>query len=281
MFSRLRIQAFIIAALGASKVCAVIMAFPPSGTTLQRGIQLDNDLERNKHCVIRYRSGKYTIPIVNNVDAQSFKTTITLPTSALGKYTLAFLSNETFAFIAGNQVNIVDDTSLSTTSSNSTTRSATGLPGSPSTTSTQVATTPRTTSLPIGAILGIVFGVVITLVILTIFLVLRARRKRPAEANLDPFTRIHTDENKIQRPPPSTMHQTKGLVSNAVDGQAYLSMQLHTLQKQLEDLRGAVDHGPDRAAEQNEILQERIRMLQRELEARGGVEPPPGYLDHN
>ncbi|KAF8218133.1 hypothetical protein K438DRAFT_1952968 [Mycena galopus ATCC 62051] len=289
MFSRLRTQTFIIAALGATKVFAVIMGFPPSGTTLQRGSNLTMTWGGTSilSFAIGLENATDIFPIINNVDAQSFKTTITLPIFAVGDYTLAFLSNDTFDFIEGNTVTIVDDTSLSTTSEESpipspisTTRGTTSLPGSPSTTSAQLTTTRRKTSVTIGSILGIVFGAIVTLVILAVLLVLRARRKRRMDSNFDPFVRIQTDKNTgIQQLPPPTMHQTKRSLSDPVphDGQGYLVMQIHTLQKELEDLRGAVDHGPHRAMEQNGILQERIRML--ELGLQGRVEPPPGYLE--
>ncbi|KAJ7121498.1 hypothetical protein C8R44DRAFT_853095 [Mycena epipterygia] len=291
MFSRLSTRTFITVALGASKVFAVIMGYPPSGTTLQRGSELT--MTWGGTSIVLFAIGLENttsiFPIVNNVDAQKFRATITLPTFALGDYTLAFLSNDTFDFITGNTIKIVDDTSLATTSgapptsSTISTSSATSSSGSPSSTTTQLTKTRRKSSLTVGAIFGIVFGVV-ALLILSLFLVLRARRARrklQVAPNVDAFIGLHADGGGMQQVQ-LPMRQNNGAPSKAViqDGQGYLAMQLRTLQKQLEDLRGAVDHGPDRAMEQNEILQVRIRMLERELESQGTVEPPPQYLDH-
>ncbi|KAJ7135694.1 hypothetical protein C8R44DRAFT_768870 [Mycena epipterygia] len=291
MFSRLRTRIFIAVALGATKVFAVIMGYPPSGTTLQRGSELKMTWGATSivSFAIGLENASNIFSIVNNVDAQSFRATITLATFALGEYTLAFLSNDTFDFISGNTIKIVDDTSLTVTngepptSSTIPTSSATSLSGSPSSTATQLTKTRRKSSLTIGPILGIVFGVV-ALGILSLLLVLcarRARRKLRVAPNVDPFIGIHADGGGMQQVQ-LPMRQNKGATSKAViqDGQGYLAMQLRTLQKQLEDLRGAVDHGPDRAMEQNEILQVRIRMLERELESQGEVEPPPQYVDH-
>lgn len=129
--------------------------------------------------------------------------------------------------------------------------------------------------------MGIILGAVV-FVILGVLIVLRnvwARRKHQLP-DLEPFREIRADNNE-KRGGTRAAEEMPGVR----DGQEILETQLSTLQKQLEDLRGAVSHSyaPPRAMEQNEILQARIRMLERELQSHGGVgdadQPPPQYLD--
>jgi uncharacterized coiled-coil protein SlyX len=131
--------------------------------------------------------------------------------------------------------------------------------------------------------LGIIFGAV-AFVILGVFLVLRAvriSRKEEIDSHLEKLEPFSRSDGGIRRDRSLSETEVDQAPGNR-DRQEYLEMQLRTMQKQLEDLRGVVTHAPDRAEKQNEILRARIRRLELELQSyrEGGSDhPPPRYLD--
>ncbi|KAF7373121.1 hypothetical protein MSAN_00519900 [Mycena sanguinolenta] len=268
MLSRLKTRALLIAALEATQAFAVVLGFPPSGTSLQRGSQVTATWGKTTilTMTIGLRNASNIFPIVNNVDAQSFRATFTLPEFALGDYTLALLNNVTLDMFAGNTVHIVDNTSTSTSGP------------TPSSTPSPMANQARRESLSAGSIVGIVFGAIAALGILGVLLVQCARRMHTRDANLDPFDSIHAEGSGTMRVPD---RRTKGSPSQSRDhdGQGSLVLQIAAARKQLENA-SRVGEQPDRAVDQNWILQSRIRMLERELESLGG-DPPPQYLAQN
>ncbi|KAF7373050.1 hypothetical protein MSAN_00512500 [Mycena sanguinolenta] len=265
MFSRLRTGALLIAALEATKAFAVVIGFPPAGTTLQRGSQVTATWGSTAivTMAIGIRNVSDIFPILYNVDAQSGRATLTLPEFAVGNFTFSLLNNTTLDLLTGHAVTIVEDTTAST--------SGEVPPSAPS----PVLTTARK-SLSAGSIFAIAFGAVLAIGILGVLLALFARRRRRVDTNLDPFDRIHaSEENRMQPSAPPTIRFEK-FPAVADDGQGSLARQIDALRRQLEDLRGVGDQ-PDRAVDQVGILQARIRMLERELESLGGPEPPPKY----
>lgn len=122
--------------------------------------------------------------------------------------------------------------------------------------------------------------------ILGVFLVLRAvriNRKEETDSHLEKLEPFPSLDGGIRRDRSlSESEISVGQASGSRDRQEYLETQLRTMQKQLEDLRGAVTHAPDRAEEQDETLHARIRRLELELQLQregGSDHPPPGYLD--
>ncbi|KAF7345194.1 hypothetical protein MSAN_01895900 [Mycena sanguinolenta] len=256
----------LIVALEATKACAIVLGFPVSGTTLQRGSQVTATWGSTSDLTIAIgiRNASSIFPIVSIVDAQSFKYTLTLPEFALGDFTFALLNITTLDVLSGNPVHIVEDT---TTSSSGEVSTSTPSP---------IPTTASRKSLSVGSTFAIVCGAVIAIGILGVLLVLFARRRRRVDANVDPFDQIHvSEENRIQPSAPPAMRFEK-FPAVTHDGQGSLARQIDALRRQVENLRHVGDQ-PDRAADQVGILHHRIRMLERELESLGGPEPPPKY----
>ncbi|KAF7353987.1 hypothetical protein MVEN_01085300 [Mycena venus] len=238
----------------------------------------------------------FSVSVASNVRSDGRVITITLPQVDPGDYSLQFVDVEDIKHVfASNSIQVGDGTSNDPppTKSTSTPASSSSSPATPTrsdtstlpATSSTLSVTPSltsqsplgtpTTAKPItsssskslhpGDIVGITFGVAATLIlgIFAIFCRRRVRRKRQTISDVEtsPITTESADE-KAQSP-----------------FREDLSLQLHTLQRQLEELQGAVGH----SSNQNEILQARIRFLEGELESQmsegSSYQPPPGYME--
>ncbi|KAJ7212724.1 hypothetical protein GGX14DRAFT_393613 [Mycena pura] len=248
--------------LGAANALAILMTFPLDGTALARGSNLTLEWPPDSTTIT---CASAPTVLLKNVDAQSAKATVTLPpTLALGPCTMAFLTNDTFDVITGHQVEIIDTLSIS------------GQTSPPSTSATSSASrntqshTTRPKKLTTGAIVGIILGAVVS-VIMGVLVVLRTvwARRRHQEPDPEPFHEISADNNR------------KRGVTRAAEKMPGVQEEQETLSTQPSALQRY--YAPPRVMEQNEILQARIRMLERELQSHRGVgdtdQPPPQYLD--
>ncbi|KAJ7634368.1 hypothetical protein FB45DRAFT_1002033 [Roridomyces roridus] len=202
----------------------------------------------------------------------------------------------------------VESQSSATLASSSTTPQPSGAPSvsSPSSSTTSLpspssqmqmhfATHGRGWKLPKSTIVAITFGAV-TLCLLTVgitfFLYSRVQRRRRDRDRDQDKLRLDVEasggnleafevEDKTEGPGMVT-DDSAGSEPNRQEQEQVVD-QLRAMQRQMEDLQGAVGFG----TEQNEVLKERIRVLEAELEAyshehghanEGGSQRPPSYV---